>query len=123
MNQEKIIWFAIAFSTFVYLGVAYTLAPAPALPFEESVRGMFPLGLYAAALAIFLAALVVPGLNQSLPRRKKMILAMALFEACAIMGLVAAILQKDWRLFVPPWIAALIGFIREWPRDEVSSPA
>ena len=123
MNQEKVIWVAIAFSTFVYLGVAYTLAPTPALPFEESVRGTFALVFYAVAFAIFITALVVPGLNPSLPRRTKMILAMALFEACAIMGLMAAILQKDWRLFIPPWIAALIGFFREWPGGEVSSPA
>jgi len=122
MNQQKIIWFAIVFSTVIYFGVAYTMAPVPALPFEESVRGTFPLVLYTVAFVIFVAALVIPGLQQSLPRRQKIIMAMAMFEACAIMGFMAAILQKDWRLFMPPWIAALIGFIREFPRDEVTSP-
>ena len=122
MNQQKIIWFAIVFSTVMYFGVAYMLAPAPALPFEQSVRTVFTMAMYASAFAVFLAALVIPGLMRPLPRQTKLVLAMALFEACATMGLMAALLQKDWRLFIPPWIAALIGFIREFPRDEVSSP-
>jgi hypothetical protein len=122
MNQQKIIWFAIVFSTVMYFVVAYMLVPVPAQPFEQSVRSVLTLAMYVPAFVVFLAALVVPGMNQALPPRTKMIVAIAMFEACAIMGLMAAILQKDWRLYIPTWIAAVIGFIREFPRDEITSP-
>jgi hypothetical protein len=52
-----------------------------------------------------------------------MIVAMAMFESCVIMGLIAAMLLKDWRLIIPTWIASLVGFMREFPRGEVSAPA
>ena len=122
MSQQRIIWGAIVFSTVIYLFVAYSLAPVPVRPFQESVRTPITLAMYAAALAGFIAALVVPSMLQQ-PQRVKMIAALALFESCAVFGLMAAILHKDWRLYIPAWIAALIGFLREWPREDVSSPA
>ena len=121
MSQQRIIWVAMVFSTVVYFFVAYSLAPVPARPFQESVRTPITLAMYAGAIAGFIAALVFPGMLQQ-PQRVKMISALGLFESCAIFGLMAAILLKDWRLYVPAWIAALIGFLREWPRDEITSP-
>lgn len=121
-HAPKIIWFAIAMSTVIYLVIAYTMAPVPPRPFAESVRTTLTLVLYGAAFAAFIAALVIPSLLTRSPARQKMIVALAIFEACAIFGLLAAFMQHDWRLYVPPWIAALIGFVREFPRDEVSSP-
>ena len=123
MNQQKIIWGALVFSTFIYVGIAYSLAPDPALPFSESVAQPMALAVYGVAFAAFLAAMVVPSLLVSAPPRLKMIVAMGMFESCSIMGLVAAILLKDWRLIVPAWIASLIGFMREYPSSEVSAPA
>lgn len=123
MNQQKIIWGALVFSTFIYAGIAYSLAPDPALPFSESVAQTTALAVYGAAFAAFIAAMVIPSLLVSAPPRVKMIVAMAMFESCVILGLVAVMLLKDWRLIVPTWIASLIGFMREFPRDEVSAPA
>ncbi len=123
MNNPKIVWFGIAFSTVIYLVIAYTMAPVPSRPFAESVRTTLTLSLYAAAFAVFIAALVLPSLLAQSPAHQKMIVALAMFEACAIFGLLAAFLQQDWRLYVPVWMAALIGFVREFPRDNVSSPA
>lgn len=122
MSQQRIIWGAIVFSTVIYLFVVYSLAPVPARPFQESVRTTITLAMYAAGFASFIAALVVPGLLRQ-PQRVKFITAMALFESCAICGLMAAFLHKDWRLYVPAWIVALIGFLREWPSEEINSPA
>jgi hypothetical protein len=34
-----------------------------------------------------------------------------------IFGLVAAFLTKDWRLYLFPWALAIVGFIRELPRE------
>ena len=122
MSQQRIIWFAIVFSTVLYAVIAYMMAPVPPRPFEESVRATLTLAMYAAAFMTFVAALLMPGRLPQSASRQKMILAMAMFEACAILGLVAAFLQHDWRLYVPAWIAALIGFVREYPRDEITSP-
>jgi MFS family permease len=123
MRQQKIIWGALFFSTVIYVGIAYSFAPDPALPFSESVAQSTALALYGAAFAAFLAAMVVPSLLVNLAPEKRMVVALSMFEACSIMGLLAAFLLKDWRLIVPAWIASLIGFMREFPRDEVSAPA
>ena len=122
MSQQRIIWFAIVFSTVIYAVIAYVMAPVPPRPFQESLRSAITLLMYAAAFIDFIAALLMPGRLPQNPPHKKMILAMAMFESCAILGLLAAFLQQDWRLYVPAWIAALIGFVREFPRDEVTSP-
>jgi hypothetical protein len=123
MNQQKIIWGALVFSTFVYVFMAYMLAPDPALPFSESVTQTTALAVYGAAFVAFIVAMVVPSMLVSAPPRVKMLVAMAMFESCVIMGLIATILLKDWRLIIPTWIASLVGFMREFPRDEVSAPA
>lgn len=123
MRQQKIIWGALVFSTFIYVGIAYFLAPDPVLPFSESVMKLEALMFYGVAFVTFIVALVFPGQLVNLPQQKRMIVAMATFEASTIMGLVAAIMLKDWRLIVPAWIASLVGFMREYPSDEVSAPA
>jgi hypothetical protein len=122
MRTPKILWFAIVWSTVIYMVIAYVIAPVPPRPFEESLRSTFTILFYAAAFVAFIAAMLIPGRLPQNPPQKKMIVAMAMFEACAVIGLVTAFLQHDWRLYVAPWIAALIGFVREFPRDEVSSP-
>ena len=122
MTQQRIIWFALVVSTVMYAVIAYTLAPVPPRPFEESVRSTFTLAMYAAAFIEFIAALLLPGRLPQLDSRQKMIVSMAMFESCAVFGLVAAFVQHDWRVYVPAWIAALIGFVREYPRDEITSP-
>jgi hypothetical protein len=122
MNQQKIIWLALVFSSFIYVGIAYSLAPDPELPFSESVGQSMALTVYGVAFAAFIVALVVPSLLVTSPPRLKMIVTMAMFESCVMMGLIAAMLLKDWRLIVPTWIASLVGFMREYPSGEVSAP-
>lgn len=123
MNQQKIIWGVLVLSSLIYVIIAYSLAPEPELTFTESVTQTMALAVYGVAFAAFIAAMVIPALLVSSPPRLKMLIAMAMFESCVIMGLIAAVLLKDWRLIVPTWIASLVGFMREFPRDEVSAPA
>lgn len=123
MRHERILWGAIAFSTVIYAFLAWTIAPNPERPFESSVRDTVTMALYAAAVMMFVAAMIVPGMLQSANARLRMIVSLSMFEACAIFGLVAAMLHNDWRLYLPAWALALIGFVRVWPSSEVSAPA
>lgn len=116
MRQDKLIWFAIVFSTFIYAVIIYTLYPRPEGPFEAAVKQPIALSLYGIAVLTFFAALMAPGFLRG-PARLKMIVSLALFEACAIYGLLAAFLTRDWRLFVPTWIVALLGMWRAYPSD------
>ena len=123
MNQPKILWGALFFSTVIYVVIAYSLAPNPELPLSDAVMQSTARMLYGVAFAVFIAAMVVPSMLVSAPPRTKMVVALSMFEACSIMGLLAAMLLSDWRLIVPAWIASVVGFMREFPRDEVSAPA
>ena len=120
MRQDKLIWFAIVFSTFIYAAIIYTLHPNPEGAFEDGVRKQMTLVLYGLAFASFVAALVIPPKLRG-PARLKLVVGLALFEACAVYGLLAAFLARDWRLFVPAWIVALIGMWRLYP--SASEPA
>lgn len=112
----------LVMSSIIYVGIAYSIAPDPVLTFPESVSRSMALVLYAVAFMAFIMALVVPSMIVAAPPRKRMILAMAMFEGCAVVGLIGAVMLQDWRIIVPAWIAAMVGFLREYPRDEVSAP-
>lgn len=122
MKVEKLIWFAIVFSTVLYAAIVYTMAPNPEGTFGEAVkRNQLTLILYLVAFAEFVAAGVLPKLMRA-PARTKLVVALAMYEACAIFGLVAAMIDRDWRLYIPAWILALIGMWRVYPSDDVTVP-
>lgn len=123
MNQLKLIWFAIAFSTVVYAGIAYATNPAPEGSFEAALRDPRTLAMYFAALSAFIAGMSVPRFLQNAPAQTRMVVVMALFESCAVLGLVTAFLVHDWRVYLAPWALSLIGFIRAWPGSEATAPA
>lgn len=117
MNPRLVIWFAIAFSTVLYLVLAITLGGEPG-DFEQAARSSYVPVLYGLALACFLFAwFVVPRVVKS-SAQVRMIAAMAMFEGAAVFGLLAAFLTKDWRIYLAPWALAIFGFIRELPRGE-----
>ena len=118
VRQPKMIWFSILMSTFIYAVMVYSLSrgwPQPG-PFEPSVRRPMVLGLYAAAVAMFVAALLVPPRLISQPH-SRFVTTLALFESCAIFGLLTAFLTQDWRLYVAPWALSLIGIVRNYPSE------
>lgn len=127
MDQRRVIWFAIAFSTVIYAVIAYIEAPTPAGPLEGALRNTTVLGLYGVAIAAFVTAFAVRAMLRDAPSRTRLVVSLAVFEACAIFGLLAAFLQRDWRLYLAPWALALIGFFASWPSGEpetaTTSPA
>lgn len=120
MEQRRIIWFAIAFSTVIYAVIAYTQSPNPEGTFDESLKDPFVYVLYALALVTFVAALIIPGLLRRVPAQTRLILALALFEACAVYGFMASFLKHDWRLYLAPWAIAVIGFVKVFPASSTS---
>lgn len=120
MRHDRVIWFGLLFSTFVYAAIAYALAPNPEGTFTEAVkRNQLTPVLYAVAAVTFVMASIVPGKLRA-PARTKMIVAMALYEACVIYGLMAAMIVRDWRLMVPTWIVGVIGMWRVFPSNEAT---
>lgn len=118
MKQDKLIWFAMVFSTVIYAAIIYTLYPNPQGSFEDAVKQPKTLLFYGLAVMEFILALVIPTLQANRPARLRMVIALALFEACAIFGLIAAFLAQDWRIFVPAWILSLLGMWRVYPSDD-----
>lgn len=118
MDQRRVIWFAIVFSTVIYAVIAYLEAPVPAGAVQDAFRNGTVLGLYGVALAAFVTAFAIRTMLRDAPSRTRLVVTLAVFEACAIFGLLAAFLQRDWRLYLAPWALALIGFVAVWPSDE-----
>ena len=119
MSQQRIIWGAIAFSTVIYLVILLTLHPhAPATSLDVATLPLVVKICLAMALFEFLLGWILPGRLIVKEPRQRMIIAMAIFESCAIFGLVAAFFTQDWRLYIGPWVLAIIGFLRNFPRDE-----
>ena len=114
LRARRIIWFALAFSTLIYAFIAYTMGQ-PQRPFEESARQPITIACYVLAVVVFFLAPVV---SRRVPEPARMIIGLALSEACAIFGLLAAFIAHDWRLYIPAWIVALIGFTRYFPSVE-----
>jgi hypothetical protein len=116
MKTDKVLWAAMVFSTVIYAVMAYVALGKDGGSFEERVRQPYALALYGMALASFVAGFVVPRSIRA--PRTRMIVGLALFEACAVFGLIAAFLARDWRLFLPAWIVGLIGMVRAYPSDD-----
>jgi hypothetical protein len=121
MRQDKLIWFALVFSTVIYAAIIYTLYPNPQGSFEDSLKRPYTLILYGMALLDFLLGLVLPSLQANRPPRLRMVVSMAIFESSVIFGLIAAFFAQDWRVFVPTWALGLMGMWRMYPSDEVSA--
>ena len=120
MDTRRILWFAITMSTVVYAGVLFAIAGTPQRAFDESVKQPLTLAMYGAVLAMFVAGLAFTAVSKA-PARTTMIVALGIFESCALLGFVAAILGSDWRLYIPAWIVALAGFVRQFPGEDEPS--
>lgn len=109
-----LIWVAIVFSTVIYFGIAVFTGKLG--DFEALTRLQYVRVLYGIALLMFLVGWFVVRRVVSGNEHLRMMCALAVFESCAIFGLLTAFLTKDWRLYLGPWALALIGFAREFPR-------
>lgn len=116
MQKARFVWFAIVQSTIIYFVVAFVIARHPSGDVSTAMKQPLVLGLYAAAVVLFFAAPLVAARIKS-PMPAPLVVQLALYEACAVLSLVAALVHKDWRLYVPGFALALLGFLRIWPQD------
>ena len=116
MQPRRIIWFAIVFSTLLYGVLAYATERNYTLqPIARTMERPVVIGLYVIAIAVYAVALLVGRRSEASSGSSQFIVSLALFEAVAILGLCAAFVIHDWRLYLPSWLLALIGFVRTYP--------
>lgn len=118
MLVQRAIWAAIAASTAIYALIIFMIAGNPQGPLGDAFRAPLIVPLYIMAAIAFVAGLIVPAILRTAPDRLRMIMALAIFESSAVFGLMAAFLGHDWRLYVAPWVLALVGFSRVFPTGE-----
>ena len=122
MNKLRVIWAAIVLSTVIYFAVIWTaLYTRPfTRPFSIAVMDPMTLTFYALGAVAFIAAFVVSGridrasYTQAL---RATIVRLALIESICIFGLVTAFMAQDWRLYVPPFALAMVGFLSSFPPE------
>jgi hypothetical protein len=125
MNQLRIIWAAILMSTVIYFVVLWTsLRNRPfTRALEQSLRDPRTIAAYVVAIVLYFAAfLISAGIERRGDRsiatmRRAAIVRFALLESVCIVGLVVAFLEEDWRLYLPAFVLAFIGFARSLPRE------
>jgi hypothetical protein len=117
MMQQRFLWFGLVFSTLLYGILAYATQRNFRLqPIEMMLRRPLVIIVYAIAVVIFFAASAITSRTM-----QRFTLQLALFDAVAIIGLLAAMLARDWRLYLPAWVLALIGFVRVFPGEVEAS--
>ena len=117
-QQRKLIWFALVMSVVIYVVMAYLTSQENVnRSFDEAVRTPLTLPMYAMSVAMFAVATVMAKRPQV-----GWMTGLALYESCAIFALVAAFINKDWRLVLPGAALALVGMIRLYPGETEASP-
>jgi thiamine transporter ThiT len=112
MMQQRLLWFALVFTTFLYGILAYATERNYRLqPIELMLRRPFVIAAYVIGLALFFLALRMS---------QRFVVQLALLDAVAIMGLLAAMLMRDWRIYLPAWAFALVGFVRVYPSEDTA---
>lgn len=111
LRVQRIIWFALLLSTVIYAVIAYLFGGEPHRPFDRTAV----VAVYVAAIVDFAIATFFP-LASTQPPQTQLIVRLALYEACAVMGLMIAFVFHDFRLYVGLWALALIGFASRFPR-------
>jgi len=119
LRALRVIWAAIAFSTVIYAVILLALpASRSTASFDQNFRSQIVVILYVLVGLQFIAATAYSIVARNRPQQLRLVVSLALYEACAIYGLVAAFINHDWRLYLAPWAVALIGFIRVFPAAE-----
>ena len=116
----QIIWLALVTATCIYGVIDYVVVGhlVHLQTLEQELRSPVVLALYGAAALTFLGVLALTATR----RRQIFIARLALFESVAIYGLLAAFLTNDWRLFLPTWALAMLGFVQTLPPSAEYTP-
>ena len=109
----QVVWIALFIATCIYAVLDWVVVGhlVHVQTFEQELRSPLVLVLYALAVVAFFAAFAFTATR----RQNVYVARLALFEACAIFGLIAAFLTNDWRLFLPTWALAVVGFVQTLP--------
>jgi len=122
MNQLRVIWAAILMSTIVYFVILWTsMHDRPfTRSLENALRDPVTIGAYVLAVVVYFAAFMVSGSIARRHGRRNIrtaaIVRFAILEVVCLVGLVLAFLEGDWRLYLPTFVLAFIGFARSVPR-------
>lgn len=116
----QLIWVALFFASCIYAVIDYIVIGqhVHVQTLEQELRSPLVLALYGAAAATFLCAFAL----QSTRRQNIFTARLALFEACAIFALLAAFVTNDWRLYLPGWALAVLGFVQTLPPTAEYTP-
>ena len=116
----QLIWVALFIASCIYGVIDYVVVGAQVhlQTLEQELRSPIVLTLYGAAIVVFFAAFAF----QRTRLQNIFVARLALFESCAIFGLVAAFLTNDWRLFLPTWALSIIGFLQTLPPTAEYTP-
>lgn len=124
MNQLRIIWAAILMSTVIYFVVLWTsLRNRPfTRALEQSLRDPRTMAAYGVAIVLYFAAFIIAGGIERRGHgdaaiRRAAIIRFAILESVCVIGLVVAFVEEDWRLYLPTFVLAFIGFARSLPRE------
>ena len=108
---EKLVYFALILSTFIYCLVVWVVmhAQAPMGTLEQEFHQPIVFVLMLLSLSAFVVSL---SLRNAITR-------WAFCESCCIYGIVAAFVAHDWRLFAMGWVLSLVAFVlaRPAPRE------
>lgn len=128
--KPVVIWMALVNSTLLYVAIAWmAVSPRSTVPFVEALRQRPVPLLYALAVVMFIASLVVPDKLRRPPDRSTaapkpearsatltvLLVRWAMTESVAIFGLVAAFTARVPLLVLPPFLLALAGFAMSYP--------
>lgn len=133
----RMIWVAMVISVLLYGFIAWTLTRGGDLrpPVEETIQLPTVQVLYGLAVMMFILSSVLPRIvlrgrgdelhhekpHTSVPNeiRLALILRFAMLESVAIFGLVCAFMFSDGRLFIPPAMLSLVGFLMAFPSESL----
>lgn len=121
--QSRLIWLSLASTPLFFLVVVWGLVDTP-LEGDAAMSSPAVLLLALLAVSAFIAATrwldgwMGPADPDSAERRRLTLLIMrlAMFEAIAIFGLVAAVLSQDLTVYLPFMVLSLIGMVLYRPQ-------
>lgn len=134
----RIIWMAMVISVLIYGFITWTLTRRgePRPPVEETIQQPTVQVLYGLGVMMFILSSVLPRMvlrgkddgrqrgkapGSGVPNeiRVALIIRFAMLESVAIFGLICAFMYNDGRLFFPPAMLSLVGFLMAMPSESL----
>jgi F0F1-type ATP synthase membrane subunit c/vacuolar-type H+-ATPase subunit K len=115
-----LIWFALMMSIVLYGVIALVMTPVGGQPFDAPFSHPIILMLHIAGIGMFVMSFVLSSIlmKRSNDVRTPMIIRWAMIESAAVLGLMAAFIGNDLRLFLPLGALAIAGMLLAYPRSD-----